>query len=135
MFATVFLLAIVALLVLPGCGTLDKSGVYAGDKTLYDADQVINTSYDALHAFVLFEFQNRAMLAPHPEVKLAADNVRMNARDWLQSAINLREAYAANPTADNANKLHNAIAIIQTALSEATKYLIKYQAPAPPAAP
>lgn len=117
---------------LPGCGTLDPSGVYNKDLTLYRADAVITSSYSVLHEFVLFEYQNRALLASQPEVKQAADNVRLHARDWISSAIDLREAYAANPTSDNQSKLKAAIAILSTALTEATKYL---NAGTPAAAP
>jgi hypothetical protein len=127
------LLGTACLITLPGCGTLAAGGAYNGDHTLYQADSVINTSYLALHGFVTFEYQNRALLASHPEVRAAADNVRLHAHDWLNSAIALREAYAANKTAANATALQGAITIIQTALTQAAALMTEYEKPAAPA--
>jgi hypothetical protein len=132
-FVTVLFIA--CALAFAGCATsLAPSGAYT-DKTLYDADLVISTSYDVLHAFVTFEYTNRATLeAANPAtaatIKAAADNVRLHSREWLNSAIALEAAYKANPTTDNATKLTAAIAILQAALSEATKYLVQ-TTPAP----
>lgn len=114
----------VLLLALVACGTLAPGGAYK-DKTLYDADMAITTGYDVLHNFVTWEYQNRAALQTFPAITQAADNVRANARTWISSAIALREAYAANPIKDNADKLQAAIDIIRSAMTEATKYLVQ----------
>lgn len=106
-----------------GCGTLDPAGPYKGDEVLYKADMTITTAYDALHGFVSWEYQNRAALASKPEIKKAADNVRVNARQWIDSAIALREAYAANPTNENRDALQKTLGIIRAALNEAVKYM------------
>lgn len=118
--------------VLTGCGTLDPGGSYKGDEILYRADVAITTSYNVLHTFVQFEYENRALLASQPEVKKAADNVRLHAKEWITSAIALREAYAANPTPENRKSLETAISVLRTALNEATKYLIQNQPPPKP---
>ena len=133
------LLLVAVALTFSACATsLAPSGAYT-DKTLYDADPVISTSYSVLHSFVTFEYTNRATLqAANPTtavaIKAAADNVRLNSRAWIASAMALRDAYKANPTTDGASKLTAAIAILQTALSQATQYLVQTE-PAATATP
>lgn len=114
----------ILLLALAACSTLAPSGAYK-DKTLYDADLAITTGYDVLHSFVTWEYQNRGALKTFPDITKVADNVRANARTWISSAIALREAYAANPIKDNADKLQASIDIIRAAMTEATKYLVQ----------
>ena len=112
-----------ALTLLSACGTLAPGGAYQ-DITLYRADAVITTAYTTLHQFVTFEYENRAALAAvSPAIKTSADNVRAHARDWIASAIALRDSYAANPMTDTQSKLNAAVAILSTAMTEATKYL------------
>ena len=110
------------LALLTGCGTLDPAGVYHGDKTLYAADQVLADAYDALHGFVQWEYDNRAALAGQPAIRLAADRVRAQAPQWFHSALALRDAYAANPTAPNQDALTSALAVIQAAVSQAAAW-------------
>lgn len=118
-------LAVLGLLVLTAaCGTLAPGGAYK-DKVLYETDLAITTAYDVVHTFVKWEYDNRAALKAVPQITLAADNIRGNARMWFSSAIALRETYAANPTSDNLSKLKTALAILQTAMNEATKYLVE----------
>ncbi len=113
----------VALLAFAGCGTLDKSGVYQGDQFLFAADQTITTSYQALDTFLAWELNNRAALSANSDIKKEADYIRKNARQWYDSAFALRQAYIANPTPENKASLQNILNLIQTALTEATKYL------------
>ncbi|HUD74525.1 MAG TPA: hypothetical protein VMQ76_05585 [Terracidiphilus sp.] len=145
----------VALVAMSACATkLAPGGPYT-DLVLYNATQVINTAYDSMHSFVQFEYDNRALLAPHPEVKAVADNIRQHGHDWLKAAIALREtyvtitarvnsaqaAYDAIPSEANAQaladakaslastsgKLDAAVAVIQTVLTQATNILLAYQ--------
>jgi hypothetical protein len=122
-----FLSAILAsLLLLPfinGCGTLDSSGVYSGDKTLYAADLTITTSYDLLHTFVSWEYQNRAALASNPEIKKAADAVRANSEKWFSDVEKVRDAYAALPSPENKTALTTALSVLQTASSVAVQFM------------
>jgi hypothetical protein len=122
---SVLFLALAAVLpaALVSCGTLDPAGVYAGDKVLYDADQTIAISYDTLHVFVQWEFDNRQTLASHPEIKQAADNVRLNAPHWFASAIACRDAYKATPTTQNQAALTTALDVLHQAIVEASKYM------------
>lgn len=111
-----------------GCkASLDKQGVYDGDQALYSADKAIVGSTRILRSFVKWEYDFRATLPV--EVSRAADKVRSNADQWVDSAIALRDAYAANPSKDNKLALENSVKLLQTALAEATKYMAQNQSP------
>ena len=118
------LCALVAgLMLLTSCGTLAPDGVYKSDELLYRADQTITTSYSVLHEFVSWEYNNRAGLRALPQIKQAADHIRLNSRSWLRTAIALREAYAIDPSSDNEAALERSLSVLRTALIEATRYL------------
>ena len=108
---------------LSACGSLDPAGVYHGDQVLYNADLALGSSYDVLHGFVEWEFQNRAALTNTPAIRRAADQVRDSAPAWFGSALALRDAYQANPTAMNQSSLQQALAVVQQAVVEAVKYM------------
>ena len=108
---------------LSGCGTLDPGGPYQGDKFLYNADGVISSSYELLHAFVTWEAKERANLTGTPEVTTYADYVRANAKGWVQSAIAVRDAYAADPGKDPVD-LQRALAVLRESAAQAAKYLL-----------
>ena len=110
-----------------GCGTLNPAGAYAGDKVLYDADAGIATSYDLLHTFVKWEYDNRAALAGTPEIKGYADSVRRQAPQWFASAIALRDAYHAAPNGGTRTALQSALAVLRQATTEATRYLAAHR--------
>lgn len=106
-----------------GCASISKDGPYKGDEVLYNADRAITSSYDVLHAFVKWEYQNRESLGQWPEIREAADVVRANAERWIDSAIVLRDIYAADPSPENRLSLENSLATLRAALNEASKYL------------
>lgn len=119
-------------IVLLGCSTqLDQTGPYHGDQALYAAHQTITTSYTVFDAFLKFELANRQALTATPEVTKLADDIRLHARDWFATAEALTDAYAANPTPGNKASLGQAIAVIQAALDQATKYLVAQAPPKP----
>lgn len=116
-----------------GCGALnpgtpDAPSPYvtttgeAPDRVLYNADFGIAVAYDALHAFVKFEFDNRAAMAGTPAIKAAADKIRAGAPGWFKSAVAVRDAYASNPNAENRSALQQALDVLQTAIVEANRY-------------
>ena len=113
---------------LAGCGTLDPAGIYKGDKTLYTSDLALGEAYDALHAFVQWEYDNRAALASQPAIRQAANQVRAQSPKWFSAAMALRDAYASAPTAANRDALVGALAVIQQAVSQAAAWQAK---PAP----
>lgn len=102
---------------------LDPAGVYAGDAVLANADQQILHAYDVMHTFVRWEFNNRALLLNRPEIRKAADAVRVHGRRAIESAVHVRDAYAAAPNPANRSKLESALAILDAALAEASKYV------------
>lgn len=119
------LLTLPLLLLIAGCGTLDPAGPYSGDKILYDADVAITTSYEVMHSFVLFEYNNRDMLlAADPKIKSVADNIRKNAPQWFGTALALRDAYQTQPGTQTRDALQSAILVLRVAALEATKYLV-----------
>lgn len=130
-FLAVFILAIGMLAAGPtGCNaTLDPQGVYQGDKFLYSAEKTITTAYKSFDSFVKWEHDYRAVLPI--EVSKAADTIRLNAQRWIASASAFRDVYVANPTKENRDKLSLALNLIDTALSEATRYMLDNKAKAP----
>ncbi len=110
-------------ILIAGCRGLDPAGVYKGDQVLYNADKTITESYKVFQAFVTWDYQNRAALATIPAIHASAEAVRTNARNWLNSAVALREAYKSDPSQVNSDKLVSAISVLQTALAQATTYM------------
>lgn len=112
-----------------GCASdnrpLAAGGVYNQDNALYNADRTIAEAYDALHGFVLFEYNNREALATKPEIRKSADNIRLNAQRWIKSAVALRDVYANEPSGDNRDRLNDAIRILREAVLQANTYLAK----------
>lgn len=125
-FVSLILLG-VALVFTTGCPStqLDPAGVYQGSIAAYNADTTINTAYALMDNFLKWEFENRQVFAGTPEVKKFADNIRANGRQWISTAITLNEAYKLDPTEENRSALDTALDIIDAALTEATKYMIK----------
>lgn len=121
-----FLIPIILLgLAFSGCAKLAKDGPYHGDQVLFEADRAITATFDVLKSFVKWEHENRSLLAGTPEIKRAADKVRLNAKRWRDSAIALRDAYRSDPTAENKQYLEAALDILQTAAVEASAYMTK----------
>ena len=116
-----------ALVFMTGCPPpqLETGGVYQGQVGAYSADSTINTAYALMDNFLKWEFENRQVFAGTPEVKQFADNIRANGRQWISTAITLNEAYKLDPTEENRSALDAALDIIDAALTEATKYMIK----------
>lgn len=117
--------AIIAVLAFSGCGTLDKTGVYQGDQSLYAADVAAPAAFEIFNTFVTWEYQNRATLASRPEVTKAADYIRANAPAWKKSLIALREQYASNPTPESRKSLLAVLGLIQAGLTQVSVYLIQ----------
>lgn len=126
------MLVLTALLCAPACRTLDPTGVYAGDQFLYESELAIVTSYDVVKTFLTWEKANRATLGKWPEIRKAADRLRLDYKRWHDSALALHDVYAAQPTAENRNNLSTAVALLRTALAESQKYMSLASAPSTP---
>lgn len=116
-------IAFALLAFVPSCGTLDPAGAYKSDKVLYDADAVIVSSYDVIRSFVVFDAQQGANAAPN--MRMAANRIRLTAPQAFQSAIAVRDAYAAAPNSSNSTALAKALAVLRAASIEATRWLVQ----------
>lgn len=109
--------------VLTGCANLASGGAYSGNKVLYDADMVISTSYETVHSFVLWEFNNRAALSSAPQIKEFADSLRVQYPTWHKAAMAARNAYEGNPNSANKTALHQALTILRQAVTQAQTWI------------
>ena len=123
-----FLLLTILTISLTGCGTLAPSGAYNSDRALYIADQTDVTAYKVLHAFVSFEYENRAALAAHPEIKKAADEIRTHAPDWFAHYDQARALYTALRTPETLAAFNATVTQLKTAITTATDSLFAAQA-------
>lgn len=110
------------------CHSLAPGGVYV-DKVAYNADLTIATSYEMIHSFVTWEYQNREVLSGNPKIKESADKFRLAAPAWFRSAVALRDAYSANPDSANSTALDNALNVLRAAVREATTMMASTQVP------
>lgn len=118
------MLVAVAVMLSSGCATkLDPSGPYNGDTTLYKADKTITESIEILDAFVKWEYENRVALEKYPDITVAADAVRVSTRDWLISAIEMRDAYARSSNDVNRSQLTKALDVLKSAITEAQRHM------------
>lgn len=118
-----WLVGLLALAGLNGCGSLDPAGVYHSDRILYEAESNIAVSYQVIQSFVAWEKENRAALAAWPEIRGAADVMRAQAPRWFQTAHAWRDAYAANASAENQTALASALAVLHAGVAEAAGYM------------
>lgn len=117
------ILFITLALLATGCRSLDPDGPYQGDEVAYNTELTIVTSKNLIDLFVSWEKDNREPLRQWPQIKQYADFVRANAKDWFATANAAYDTYKANPTAENADKVKTALAVLKTALKEATRYI------------
>lgn len=122
MKSKLLLLFILPMLLLTACRNLEPGGPYK-DKVLYDADIIISASYDAVHTFVKWEYDNREVLKQTPQVKEYADKVRKTYPQAHWSAIVLRDSYAADPSGVNKTALTQALDVLRAAIRETNKWL------------
>jgi len=117
-----------------GCASLDPAGPYKGDAALYQADGAITSSYELVHAFVKWEQERRPALASTPEITYYADYCREHSKEWVRTALALRDAYATAPNGDPA-ALNQALAVLREAAAQAAKYLLAATAATAPVSP
>lgn len=119
----------VSSLLLAGCvssGDLAPEGVYQGKAVLFNTDTTLNSAYASMDTFLKWEYDNRAVFSTQmPEIKKAADHIRANGQQWINSAFALRDVYELNPTEENRANLQQILTVIRTALLEAAKYMAR----------
>ena len=114
------LLALLGLVIIAACGTLDESGPYKGDKFLYDADAAFIAAHDTVETFLKWEYANRAIVPK--EVTAAADKLRDEYPKLHASFYLMRDAYVANPSGENKVNLQNVLSLLRLATTEALRY-------------
>jgi hypothetical protein len=115
-----------------GCvGKLDPAGVYKGDQVLHKSELATTTAYSVIHTYVSWEKDNRAALAPWPEIKQSADKMRADSKQWFSTAYALHDAYEVDPTPESAAALNKALNVLRAALNEAAKYMAQAAAASP----
>ena len=124
--AKLHLLRVLPLVLLCSCATQLAPGPYNGDKVLYNADLAITTAYDVCHRFVKWEYDNQVALMQFPEVKKAADKVRVNAPGLINSAISLREVYVSTGSSESRDSLLTIVALLRQLTTEAVKNLAEH---------
>jgi hypothetical protein len=105
-----------------GCRSLAPGGPYEGDKVVFQAETTITTSYELVDTFLAWEKENRTTLAKWPEIRQAADAMRVAYPGYHKSAIALLEAYKSNPGGDDA-QLQRVLALLRTALLQAANHM------------
>lgn len=117
-------LLLVAPLSFIGCnGTLDPTGVYAGDKTLYNADLTYNAAYAAVDTFLKYETANRGTAAAPASVTASADELRLKWPAIKDAYFATRDAYSANKSNSNLTSFTKALADVSTILTTASGYI------------
>lgn len=114
------------------------------DPVVVHAEQTIAIGTDAFDTFLLSEEQSHSALcsvspATCREVHEYAEFLRTKvtepdgtkirrAKQWLNSAIRLTEAYKGSPTAENKTSLQKILNTITAAIAESQKYTTKIKA-------
>ncbi len=109
-----------------GCMThLSPTGLYKGDKLVYQAELAIPASYNVVNSFLIFEENNRAALKGWPEIKKFADGVRKTYPAAEQAAVASLAIYKASPNSDEAAKLNASLNVLKAALVGASAYMVQ----------
>ena len=104
-------------------GTLSKTGVYNGDKTLYNADVIFDAGAATVDVFLKYETANRGTPAASASLTKAADQVRTQWPKIHDAYYSARDAYVANKSNDNLTAFQKALADAQAVFSSATTFL------------
>ena len=117
------LLLIPIIALFTGCVTLDPGA----DPVAVNAEKTTQVAYDVFNTFVHLEYDHKSDFAqigkgPHQ----IANQIRLHGRDWLKTARALTNTYEANRTPENKANLLTSIAVIQSAMTEAQKYIAQY---------
>lgn len=110
-----------ALCLLVGCSTIAPGN----DPVVVRAEQATTSAFDVVDAFLLWEHNH-----PVPDnIHAFAEKLRTEAPGWFATARALTKAYKANRTPEKKAALGTALAVLETAVREATHYLAR---PPPP---
>lgn len=125
-YTLVFLTCLCLLNLFQACksGTLDPTGPYAGDKTLYDIDASIAAGKATVDAFLNFEKANHDLIvSTHPEIHAFAEKLRVSGKKDFQTAVEARDVYKAAATPANKAAFDAVWKTVADELAQAGSYL------------
>ncbi len=103
-----------------GCSSI----LPGNDPVIVRAEQVEKTALAVFDTYVHVEFSQREKLKSiSPEFVKVADLIRVSADDWIESLEAALKAYRNNRSPENKATLVTALAVLETSLAEAQRYL------------
>lgn len=116
-------LALIALL-FTSCSIFHPATIDAGsDPIIVHAERTAGYALDTFDSFLLWEYQNRALLN-NQAVKSAADNIRAHGKTWITELRAATQTYKVVKSQPNAEKLDIALGVVNQALETARRYLL-----------
>lgn len=107
-----------------GCGVFKGAAIAEGaDPVVVHAERTQTYALETFDTFLAWERENRLLLH-NPEVKAAADNIRVHYREWDDNLSSAIKAYKVTRSKENADKLDIALAVVSNALEIARRYLV-----------
>jgi len=111
----------------PATGT-NTTGVYdytaPADILVVSVENIREIALDAFKNVMELEFNNRdALTKINPNIRLAVEVIRRDGEKSLNALTDAKVAYQKSRSAEDATKLKNALASVQSLLKSAVKYL------------
>lgn len=119
---------LLACLALCGCSTtrdLDPSGVYRGDKALFEAERAFNEADRLVDQIEDWAARNPIYLASNPKAAEFVAGVREDADKLLYQAMQAIEAYRSLRSAGNLETMQGKLALLREALAIYAQYQIE----------
>lgn len=114
-----FLLCLPALLLF-GCRGL----MPGSDPIVVNAERTTEIARATFDFFLRFEYENKELLfSVDPYIHKFAEQVRVSAPKWLESARTMTKAYKKNRSEENKFTLMTAVAVLQAGVAESQKYI------------
>lgn len=118
------IVSITLLALLCSCATVKE-----GDVVVVNAERTTAVALSVVDTILNIEYSNRQFfISIDPKIKQFCDQLRKNAPSALDTARTLTKAYKTNRTAENKANMTTAIAVLETMLSEASKWLVQMSA-------
>jgi hypothetical protein len=111
--------ALFAVILMAGCAQIQPDN----DPVIVNAERTTIIALETFDTFLQWEYENRLTLLAVPEIKRTADRIRVDGQQWLETARTMTKAYKETRADADKNNLLAAVAILRTALVEATRYL------------
>lgn len=107
-----------------GCSVFQGAPIASdADPVVVHAERTANFALDTFDSFLLWEYQNRAVLRDD-NIKKAADQIRQNGKQWITDLRDTTKTYKTVRSKENADKLDYALAVVNKSLEIARRYLL-----------